>query len=163
MRPVNLITILLLIALFVASFILSPRLPVKPELSWFVVPTGAALLIALIYTFSAILPEYPELLNIPDKKRYKALLPERKRYVALRARSILTWLAFDILIIAVLVQALIYGEAAGFNTWLMLTPVLIYAVGISPVIAFLNVGKIQEEVRRQHKAQMYETGRSQPA
>lgn len=127
--------------------------PSDPELSWYTVPLfgiGFSLLMQILAEYP---PRNPKLYNPPDKKTWRALEPERQAVVSEKAKILPDWISVEGWIYSVLIQGIMLGQAHGLPEALAIVPILVYAIGVSPVILFLKVGKLQQEMRRQYEEQ----------
>lgn len=153
MRLTRQILPVLFVMLLLASREAWPQAPAPPELSWYTVPLFGIGFSILMQVLAEILPRYPNLYNPPDKKKWKALDPERQAVVAKKAKILPDWISVEGWILSVLIQGIVLGQAYGLSEAFAIVPILVYAIGISPVVLFLKVGRIQEEMRRQYQEQ----------
>jgi len=123
--------------------------------SWFGLPIIALAMVALNYGLAAALGRWPHLVNLPDKRRFLSLPPERRERVLAPMREMLYALSTPLLLLFLLIQVGTYREAIGGSAAPFTVAALLMAVLISPFILIGWLPRIQSEMNlqaREHEA-----------
>lgn len=119
---------------------------------WWLLPGVALATVALLLGIAHLAPRYPGLLNIPDKKAFLQLSPARRQPVLQHIQQLMDWVVLEVTVIMGLIQFAQYqsGGTGEMNVYMIV--VLVLALGVSPLVAFVFVARIQAEIKHQLRA-----------
>ena len=160
---IDIVNILLLVALFGFCAIVWPTLPERLPThfgldgavdgwsdrslwAWFALPLIAAAVTALLYGIGRLAPRHPELLNVPEKKAYLALSPERRAPVVAVVVESLHIVSAILLAMMIVIQIGSYRTALGHDAeGVILAATIAMVVGM-PISALVMVVRIQSRI-----------------
>jgi hypothetical protein len=166
MRLVHWINLLLLAAVVGGSVWAWPHLPARipahlgadgevtrwtgrTAWSWFLLPLVTLATVALNYGIAALLPGRPHLMNLPDRKRFLALPPERRAPVIARMQDFLYGFSAPLIVLMGAIQWTMYRAAVGTDGAADVLVVLLASFLLTPLVLAVWLPRIQGELRRQ--------------
>lgn len=117
--------------------------------SWFAIPVMALTMVALTYALARAMGRWPHLVNLPDKRRFLALSPERRERVLVPMREMLYALSVPLLVVFLLIQVGTWREAMGGAAAPFTVAALMMAVLLTPFMLIGWLPRIQNELNRQ--------------
>jgi uncharacterized membrane protein len=162
-RRYRLLNALLLLALFAGSAWAYPRLPARIPVhfglsgepdrwaarsvaSWFLLPAIAAALALALHGMSVAGARNPDLWNLPDKRRFKALRPAQQAPIIARMQEFLAFVGCVTTALLGVVQAAIFtastGDATRLPAWALA------GMGASVLVIGIAGARMNGEVAR---------------
>ncbi|HET6681069.1 MAG TPA: DUF1648 domain-containing protein [Gemmatimonadaceae bacterium] len=180
MRPMRIVSVVLLVVLAVGSAAAWPTLPGeipthfdlsgRPDsfaatslASWFALPAIGVLTWALVLASSHFAIKHPSLLNIPHKQDFLELPEANRPPVARHIRELLDAVGVHVLLVFGIVQLAVYSEARGHPVPWLLPSVLVLTALLLPVVFFFYNPRIRDEIERQRELLRTNPGSRQPA
>jgi len=169
-RPLQIVNILLLAVLWAGSAMVWSSLPARVPMhfgldgtpdrwaaptfwEWFALPLIALGTTVLFLVLAWAVARRPGLVNIPDRERFLALPPAGRRPVTVKIQTLLHAIGAQTVLLMGSLQWSIYYASRGGNA----SPVILVLVGaealLVPVLTFWTLGRIQNEIDRQSRAQ----------
>ena len=180
MRPLRIVSVVLLVVLVVGSVAAWPTLPDeipthfglsgRPDsyaatslASWFALPAIGVLTWMLVLASSHFAIKHPSLLNIPHKQEFLALPEENRIPVAHHIRDLLDAVGVHILLVFGIIQLAVYSEAKGIPVPWLLPSVLVLSALLLPIVFFVYNPRIRDEIERQRELLRTSPGSRAPA
>ncbi|MEM8964073.1 MAG: DUF1648 domain-containing protein [Acidobacteriota bacterium] len=130
----------------------------KSPVMWFLLPLIGLASLVVMYGVASAITKSPGLLNIPDKKRFLQLPPERQKPVFDKVKAMLYWLTATITVLFMAIQVSMWQGAHGDSTTTTMTLTMVIALGMTPVLLIVFLPGLTKEVDQQVKAYQAEGG-----
>ena len=115
----------------------------KTFMSWFLLPAIAVGLTIMMYVLASWIMRRPDLINMPDRKKFLELPPEQRRKVLMAMQGLLHWVGVMLNLTFLIVQYGSYRAAiGGAIPGLILTALLVSTV-TSPLLAVVALLRMQ--------------------
>jgi uncharacterized membrane protein len=117
--------------------------------NWYLLPLMALAMVALNYGLALVMPRYPKLVNLPDRRRLLDLPPESRQRVIAPVQEMLYALSVPLLMMFVLIQLAQYSEAHGGSGTGYTVTALVLAVLMTPIMLVGWLPRVQNALKRE--------------
>jgi uncharacterized membrane protein len=121
--------------------------------TWFTLPLLALAMVGLNYGIAAAMSRFPQMVNLPGRRRLTDLPPERRQRVLVPMRDMVYALSAPLLLVFWLIQIGSFSEARGYGSAGFIVVALLLAVSIAPFLLVGFLPRIQETHNREMRAE----------